>query len=192
MTRVRGIRYSCAGCCKNPRLPVAIVSAVRRAGAEERVSVCRQYWPVLDAIGGEALKLGLGLEHHAMAQHGWYGTLHVVRYEVVAAIEGCGCLRDKHDADSSARACAEQKCGPLARAASKRQDVAVEFGLDADGVHLGARRGEQPLRDGRDGYIVEQARARAGVVTLENSQFVGLTGINHANLHEEAVELSFG
>lgn len=37
----------------HPRLPAAIARAVREAGALGRVSVCGQYWPVLNAIGRE-------------------------------------------------------------------------------------------------------------------------------------------
>ena len=45
----------------HPRLPGAIVRAVRETGALGHVSVCGQYWPVLDAIGRE--EAGIGVYH---------------------------------------------------------------------------------------------------------------------------------
>jgi glycerophosphoryl diester phosphodiesterase len=45
----------------HPRLPGAIVRAVRESNALGRVSVCGQYWPVLDAIGRE--EAGIGVFH---------------------------------------------------------------------------------------------------------------------------------
>ena len=39
------------------------------------------------AVGVEAFQFGLGLEHHAMAQHRLHGALDVVGNQVVAAIE---------------------------------------------------------------------------------------------------------
>jgi glycerophosphoryl diester phosphodiesterase len=43
----------------NPRLPRAIVSAVRASGVPERVSICGQNWPVLNAIGREEPRIAV-------------------------------------------------------------------------------------------------------------------------------------
>ena len=55
----------------HPRLPRAIAAAVRAGGAPGRVSVCGQYWPVLDAIGREepgiAVYHSLGRPEHFAA-----------------------------------------------------------------------------------------------------------------------------
>ena len=81
---------------------------------------------------------------------------------------------------------------PLAGAAGQRENVAVELWLDANGANLSARSLEHSRRDGRDGCILEQACARAGVVPLENLQLLGFGGIRYANLHQEAIELRLG
>src|SRR5579883_444055 len=55
----------------HPRLPGAIVRAVREAGALGRVSVCGQYWPVLDAIGREERAIGV---YHSLGRPEHFAT----------------------------------------------------------------------------------------------------------------------
>jgi len=99
-----------------------------------------------------------------MAQDRDEGALHVIRDEVAAVFKGGYGLRDAHEAQGCARACAEGECRPLAGAADDAEDVGEQLGLNADGVDFAAGGAEQSGGDGLDVRGFEQERSGCGEV----------------------------
>ena len=75
---------------------------------------------------------------------------------------------------------------------ASRQNVSVELRLDADCADFGARGFQHSRGNWRDGGIVEQTCAAAGVVPLQNLQLFSFGRICDANLHQKAIELRLG
>src|SRR5882762_1647222 len=138
-----------------------------------------------------AFEVGFRLQHDAMAEDWQHRLLYIVGNDIVAAIHSRNGFGKNHQAHCRPWARSERKRGPRARAPHQLHDISEERFLNFHSSDLLPGVLQQLRINRTESRALQIMRVESVLDVREQVNFFARFRIEHANLHQEAIELRF-